>query len=239
MPSFYAIIPANIRYDKDLPANAKLLYGEITALCNEKGYCWATNGYFSELYGVSVRSISMWINSLVNKGYLKSRIKYKTGSKEIESRILSVASIPIEENFLTPGRKLPDPIEENFRENTTVNNTINNKYKGGIEIEQPFKSEPFKKAWEEWLQYRKEKRIPKYTDRGLKHAFKHLQDISFHNEVNAIKILEQSMGNGWQGLFQLKNGALSTSHVQKNPQERSRYQQQLEENRMNYTPIPE
>lgn len=237
MPSYYAVIPANVRYDKKLSANAKLLYGEITALCNEKGYCWATNGYFADLYGVSDRSISTWVNSLVSNGYLLSSIKYKKGSREVESRILSVASIPIEENFHTPGRKLPDPVEENFQENTTVNNTINNKERGGIEIEKPFKSEQFSKAWDEWLQYRKERRIAKYTEKGLKHTFKHLKSISFNNEAAAIKILEQSMGNGWQGLFELKNNGGATYTQQSSS--KMTYQKQLEEQRMLYTPISE
>lgn len=35
-PNYYAVIPAEIRYDKKLKANEKLLYGEITALANKK-----------------------------------------------------------------------------------------------------------------------------------------------------------------------------------------------------------
>ena len=109
--SYYAIIPANVRYDEDLTPNAKLLYGEVTALCNEKGYCWASNSYFAELYGVSIKSVSKWVNQLVEMGYLTSNMIYKKGSKEIQHRYLKLS---------TP------PMEEKVKDNTTVNNTSNN-----------------------------------------------------------------------------------------------------------------
>ena len=120
-PNYYAIIPANIRYDADLTANAKLLYGEITALCNEKGYCWATNEYFANLYGVSKTSISKWISSLIHKVYIFSETIYKEGTKEILNRYLRIVKDPIEE-------KLNRGIEEKLKDNNTIiNNTINNK----------------------------------------------------------------------------------------------------------------
>lgn len=68
--SYYAIIPASVRYDETLRPNAKLLYGEITALCNEKGYCWANNTYFSTLYKVSTRAVNGWIRNLIDSGHI-------------------------------------------------------------------------------------------------------------------------------------------------------------------------
>ena len=104
--NYYAIIPANVRYDKDLTPNAKLLYGELTALSNEKGYCWASNSYFSELYGVSKKTVSNWIASLDEKGFVKSEMIYKENSKEIKERRLYIN--PMENNFATYGRKFPN-----------------------------------------------------------------------------------------------------------------------------------
>lgn len=135
--SYFAIIPASVRYDRRLTPNAKLLYGEITALCNEKGYCWAHNSYFAELYEVSTRSISKWINQLIEYGYIFSEITYKDGKKEIEARKLKIINVetsipPMEQKFHTPiEQKFHTPMEQNFADNNTYNNNTynNNTYK--------------------------------------------------------------------------------------------------------------
>ncbi len=74
-PSYYAIVPAKVRYCKQLTPNAKLLYGEITCLCNKHGYCWATNNYFAKLYDKDKMTISVWIRSLEKNGFIQCTIK--------------------------------------------------------------------------------------------------------------------------------------------------------------------
>lgn len=133
--SYYAIIPANVRYDKDLTANAKLLYGEITALCNERGYCWASNAYFADLYKVSKSTVSRWIQQLVEKGYIDSEMRYKEGSKEVENRILTIPT-PMRKNEGTPMQNDDEgilkneytPPLKNAKDNNTIsfNTTVNN-----------------------------------------------------------------------------------------------------------------
>lgn len=124
--SYYAIIPANVRYDKNLKANSKLLYGEITALCNEKGYCWASNSYFAELYGVSKKSISLWIKELIERNYISSKLIYKEGSNEIKDRYLQIVPYPMEEKVYTP---MEEKVIDN---NTYINNTFNNTFNKNI-----------------------------------------------------------------------------------------------------------
>jgi hypothetical protein len=220
MPSYYAIIPADVRYDTRICANAKLLFGEITALCNEKGFCWATNTYFSELYGVSIKTISRWVRELLNYGYIISELKYKSGTKEIESRIIRLSNpmdknIPTPKNVQTYPQKCPDPMDKNVLDNNTViNTTINNTKEAPLkqtiksekpEIPLPFNSEQFKQKFLEWRQYRKEKHLAWYKPIGLEKFFVDLKELARGDEQTAIGILEQSMRKGWQGVFSLKN----------------------------------
>lgn len=147
-PSYYSILTANVRYDKELKANEKLLFSEITALSNRNGYCHANNNYFANLYNVSKTSISNWINHLKERGYLK--VEMIKDGKEIKERRLFPISTPIKENFNTPSKniyegnkeKFNSPIKENFKENiTSINNTSTNNTSAGTQSassENPF-----------------------------------------------------------------------------------------------------
>lgn len=66
----WAILPAMVRYDKALPANAKLIYAEIAAKINEDGYCFAHNKYFSERFGIKPDTVSNLVKRLVDAGYI-------------------------------------------------------------------------------------------------------------------------------------------------------------------------
>lgn len=99
--SYYAIIPAYIRYNKELKFAERLLYGEITALSNKQGYCFASNRYFANLYDVSISTISRWISHLVELNTLYVEV-VRNDKKEIIERRIYVIDNPYMQNNQHP-----------------------------------------------------------------------------------------------------------------------------------------
>ena len=218
--AYYAIIPANVRYDKDLVPNAKLLYGEITALCNEKGYCWASNQYFAELYNVSDRTIKNWISQLADKGYIQRSVKYREGTKEIEQRKLFICR---ENNFTTSGNYVPDPRENNFTtpseknfldNNTSINNTFNNTdiYKGKKKqksetvnsvIAEYTESKDLQDALHDFVDMRTKARKP-LTVRAMKLSLNELDKLAV-DDMTKVAIVNQSIMHNWLTFYKLQN----------------------------------
>lgn len=169
-PNYYAIIPADIRYDKTLKDKAKFLYAEITALCNKDGYCFASNKYFAELYGVRKETISRLLNDLKNKGYIEIKIEYDETTKAIKRRLiylLTKISIPIDQT-------INEPIDQKVKENnTSINNTIN------ILVD----------FYNELDKFPKVKKITK--KRKLK-IINRLKDVGYENIIKAFELAAQS-----------------------------------------------
>lgn len=123
---YYAVIPATVRYS-DIPPNAKLLYGEISALCNKEGFCWATDAYFAALYKVKRQTVNGWISTLAKNGCI--HIKTITNEAGLRKR-----KIHLECREKVTGVSQKD--DRGCHKKVTYNNTVNNTYNiSNVEIQ--------------------------------------------------------------------------------------------------------
>lgn len=186
---YYAIIPANVRYDNSLIPSAKLLYGEITALCNEKGYCWASNEYFANQYKVSKPTIQNWLKSLEEKGYIHREVKYKDSSKEIEVRYIRILGGGHQENLVGGHQEI---YQDN---NTLFNNTNNN-----IDHSSSKMKNDFDKLWKLYPRKKGKTAAFKHYKKAIKDGAtnKQIQDgiLSYKKEIETKKIEESYIKHG-------------------------------------------
>lgn len=107
-PNYYSVIPAEVRYSKQISANEKLMYGEVSALSNKNGYCNASNGYFAELFEVDKKTVSRWINRLEKVGFLNVRFIFLNREGTMSER-----RIYINDFIELPHRKIMDTPPQN------------------------------------------------------------------------------------------------------------------------------
>lgn len=211
--AYYAVIPATIRYDDNLKDKAKLLYGEITALTNEKGFCWATNSYFADLYKVTKETVSRLLKNLSDNGYIRIQLVYK--NKQIIGRKIYIeTSIPIDKNINTYCENTQEPIDENDsypidqkvkENNTSINNTINNtldkKKKTDFDelIDGYTENINLRKNIYEFIKMRKGVKAA-ITTLGLKKILNKLDTLA-KSDNEKIAILDNSIMNSWKGIF--------------------------------------
>lgn len=78
----WAILPAAVRYDRGLPANAKLLYAEIAAKINEEGYCFCSNRFFAERMGLKEDTVSSLFRRLQDGEYIRIDLDLERGNRD-------------------------------------------------------------------------------------------------------------------------------------------------------------
>jgi len=102
---------------------------------------------------------------------------------------------------------------ENENENERENEDENEDVKKKSEIILPFDTEAFQAWWKTWLEYRKEIKKPYKSPKSAQCALKLLSGF---DSITACKMIEQSIANGWQGLFEIKNNGNKQSVTEKN-----------------------
>jgi uncharacterized protein YdaU (DUF1376 family) len=118
------------------------------------------------------------------------------------------------------GHKTSHMENENENENKDINKDVikpswaQNFKNYNPDLIYPFEIPEFGSIWDLWLQYRSERKLKKYASMGHQGALKHLSDISNHDFENAKKIIEYSISQNYQGLFEIKtNGKRKSDSI--------------------------
>ena len=131
--SFYYVVPDAVMFCEGLTDKSRLIYGLITGLCTENGYCWANNNYFAELFKVSTETISRSISLLEKHGFVEVIVEAEKGNSR-KIYLTESGIIPNNKNIKRSQQKHQEVLtktsrglDENVKHNTKVNIKENNK----------------------------------------------------------------------------------------------------------------
>lgn len=211
-------IPIEIWENKTLSLQEKCLLAEIDSLDGENG-CFATNERLAKYINLSKDRITRIVSSLKEKGLINVKLIYKTGTKEVEKRVINVIKKPIGKNTATLSAKTTIPIVENavypIGENNEDNNT--NSFKNTREANAlDFLSENYPSEYESLLM----KYQTKISDfEKAKESFNLQFDVENRNyDAKTINARAQLYFNNWltnQGKYQTVNAVSNSSPANK------------------------
>lgn len=239
-PGYYAIIPADVRYDDQIPANAKLLYGEISALIGADGYCYASNSYFMKVYGFSDPTISRLIAKLEDAGYVKRVLERDQSGQVVRRKIYLSVSMP----DVQPPINFDTTSYQNCREGgikndgyTNLNNTVyrkeNKKEKLKFDpivffsswVEDTFPEATYgyidsskaalNQAFARFCEHRQAMKKPIKTQATITALTNKLTKYAGTNIRTMIDLLDTATASGWQSIYPPKDGATPRSAPKK------------------------
>ncbi|CAB5178785.1 Helix-turn-helix domain containing protein [uncultured Caudovirales phage] len=219
-PKFTGVwIPREVFQHQSLSPTAKFVYGIVDSLDNDDG-CYASNGYLSVSLGLAERQVRNLLKELEDAKLIvrierEGKRIIRTVEKVALTQVLGVSGggnkLPMGRQKIATGggNKLPTYIKDYNKEDKDTPQTpkvaMEDLPQGGLAL--PFSSEQFSKAWFRWVDYRKE------IKKTLKQSSVDLQWKQFilWGENKSIDSINQSITNGWTGLFEPKT---QTNHKQ-------------------------
>jgi len=207
-PKFTGVwIPAGVFQTTTISITAKVVYGVVDSLDNDDG-CFASNAYLSKHLGLGERQLRNLLKELedarlITRVEQDGRRIIRTVEKVALQNALTNGQVTRSEGgkilprgrkeiAVGGGKKLPTYNKEDNKEDKDTRNSA------PWVTPLPFSSEEFSKAWQSWIDYRKQMKKP------ILQATMEAQWKSFAlwGEQKSIIAIELSIAQGWQGLFE-------------------------------------
>ena len=184
---------------ENLKANTKILLLVLMTYENDnEGYSYPTHDQLMKTTGLSKNTLIKCLNELEEKKYIKRVRSSGVNNKYyISENIEELSSIKID----TRGSIKNDTLQVLY----TSNKKEKEKSKTNLDeiIEAYTENDSLKETIKDFIKMRKTIKKP-VTDRSLKLTLNKLDQYG-RNDLEKIEILENSIMNCWQGVFELKN----------------------------------
>lgn len=195
MTSGYGICLNEWLEDESIKTELRLLI-KISSLTAEKGFCYASNGFFAEYFNTSDVTISKQIKKLEKLNYIE--IEYQRRGAEVLKRF-----IRLKKTLTDDYRKLKPTIKENFKENITSINIISNNKEHSLissffdENRDIKKDDKSIKIMSDFVTYRKQIKKPIKTTGNLKLYYNKLKELHLDG-YDISKCIEEMKLREWQ-----------------------------------------
>lgn len=193
-------IPKEIWLDDRLTALDKVIFVEIDSLDDGETGCYASNQYLAEFCQCSITKVSNAVAKLTELGYIETASF--DGRKRVLKSRLTKSVRQDNEKCKADEQKVKGSLNNNIA-NNKVDYIDKEKPKTvGSLIEGYTDNEDLQKALMDFAKMRKTIKKP-LTQRAMELLFDKLDKLATDDNTK-IEILNQSIMNNWQGVFELK-----------------------------------
>lgn len=191
------------------------------------GWFFCTNQYLQETLNIGRTTADTALANLEKQQLIETQRKGLPAKKYYRISFDNVKSI-MERNKQVC-RNSTNLIDENQQvinnKDINLNSSIERKNKKK-DFDLSFVGEAYREAFSEWLQYKQSIGKPYRTQQSVELCYRNALSLSADNPQQFRRVIEQSIANGWAGLFQLKNNNTygntnSTTPPAEKPRERN------------------
>lgn len=214
-------IPRELWMTDRLSLQEKVMLVEIDSLQHPERGCFKSNRKLAEFFQLSPSRVSAIISSLAEKGIIRVE-QVRDSKRVVERRIYMAAPLAIlfggqetEQGWSGSSEKGGQDPEGGWSGSSEERGSVRGVHKEGKEEASSLPSWLPESEWQEYLQFRKEMKAP-MSDLAQTKAINKLDKLRREGNPPA-DVIDQSIANGWKGLFHVKGESKRANGHAPNP----------------------
>lgn len=200
----------------DLKAPQKILILSLADRADEYHCCYPSIQRLVKDTGLDKKTISKWINLMIEDGLISDTGERKGSTKRVRVLRLNIDAEYTQKRDDTEKGNIPKNGSLNIPKNGSLNAPKNGSQNQSLETNNEPKKKGFdakkesipdwldREIWFNWIDYRNEIKKPLKTKKTFELQVKFLLQC-LEEGYSPEEIINQSITNGWQGLFKPKN----------------------------------